>query len=74
MDNIVLVDDVVSTGGTLSVVINELKAIGVNILDTFVVVEKGEGKKIVEEKTGENIVTLVKLDVVDGKVVADSLI
>ncbi|ADC46017.1 adenine phosphoribosyltransferase Apt [Methanobrevibacter ruminantium M1] len=73
-DNIVLVDDVVSTGGTLSVVINELKAIGVNILDTFVVVEKGEGKKIVEDKTGENIVTLVKLDVVDGKVVADSLI
>ena len=47
---------------------------GVNLLDTVVVVEKGEGKKIVEENTGEEIITLVKLDVVDGKVVADSLI
>ena len=67
-------DDVVSTGGTLTAVINELKSIGVNLVDTVVVVEKGEGKGIVEEATGENIITLVKLDVVDGKVVADSLI
>ena len=73
-DNILLVDDVVSTGGTLTAVINELKSIGVNLVDTVVVVEKGEGKGIVEEATGENIITLVKLDVVDGKVVADSLI
>ena len=73
-DNILLVDDVVSTGGTLTAVINELKAIGVNLVDTVVVVEKGEGKGVVEEATGEDIKTLVKLDVVDGKVVADSLL
>ena len=73
-DNILLVDDVVSTGGTLTAVINELKGIGVNLVDTVVVVEKGEGKGVVEEATGEDIKTLVKLDVVDGKVVADSLI
>lgn len=73
-DNIILVDDVVSTGGTLTAVINELKSIGVNLIDTVVVVEKGEGKSIVEEATGEKIMTLVKLDVVDGKVVADSLL
>ena len=34
----------------------------------------GEGKGVVEEATGEDIKTLVKLDVVDGKVVADSLL
>ena len=73
-ENIILVDDVVSTGGTLSAVINELKSIGVNLLETIVVVEKGEGKQIVKENTGEELVTLVKLDVVDGKVEADSLI
>lgn len=73
-DNILLVDDVVSTGGTLSVLINELKAMGINLIDTVVVVEKGEGRSIVEEATGEKIKTLVKLDVVDGKVIADSLI
>ena len=43
-DSILLVDDVVSTGGTLTAVINELKSIGVNLVDTVVVVEKGEGK------------------------------
>jgi adenine phosphoribosyltransferase len=73
-DNILLVDDVVSTGGTLTAVINELKGIGVNLVDTVVVVEKGEGEGVVEGATGEEIKTLVKLDVVDGKVVADSLI
>ena len=67
-------DDEISTGGTLTAVINELKAIGVNLVDTVVVVEKGEGKGVVEEATGEDIKTLVKLDVVDGKVVADSLL
>ena len=73
-DNIILVDDVVSTGGTLTALINELKIMGVNLVDTVVVVEKGEGKHIVEEATGEEIKTLVKLDVVDGKVIADSLL
>ena len=73
-DNIILVDDVVSTGGTLTALINELKIMGVNLVDTVVVVEKGEGKQIVEEATGEEIKTLVKLDVVDGKVIADSLL
>jgi len=72
-DNIVLVDDVVSTGGTLTSVINELKDIGVNLVKTAVVVEKGEGRAIVEENTGEELLTLVKLDVVDGKVVIESI-
>jgi adenine phosphoribosyltransferase len=73
-ENVILVDDVVSTGGTLTALIKELKIMGVNLVHTVVVVEKGEGKKIVEEATGEEIKTLVKLDVVDGKVIADSLL
>ena len=58
----------------LTALIKELKIMGVNLVHTVVVVEKGEGKKIVEEATGEEIKTLVKLDVVDGKVIADSLL
>lgn len=73
-DNIILVDDVVSTGGTLTALINELKEMGVNLVHIVVAVEKGEGKGVVEEATGEKIRTLVKLDVVDGKVVAESLL
>jgi adenine phosphoribosyltransferase len=63
-----LIDDVVSTGGTLTSVINELDDIGVNILHIFVPIEKDDGKKIVEENTNHKLETLVKIKMVDGKV------
>ena len=72
-DNILLIDDVVSTGGTLTSVINELKLIGVNLLDVIVAVAKGEGKQIVETNTGVELLTLVSLHVEEGKVVVDSV-
>jgi adenine phosphoribosyltransferase len=67
-DNILLIDDVVSTGGTLTSVINELDDIGVNILHIFVPIEKDDGKIIVEENTNHKLETLVKIKMVDGKV------
>ena len=36
--------------------------------------EKGEGKEIVEKETGFKLLTIVKLDVVDGKVVIEKTI
>ncbi len=72
-ENILLVDDVVSTGGTLTALINQLLEMGVNIVHTVVAVEKGEGKNIVEENTGTKLISLVKLDVIDGKVVIESV-
>lgn len=72
-ENIILIDDVVSTGGTLIALIDRLKEIKVNIEYTVVAVEKGAGKSIVEEKTGTKLISLVKLDVIDGKVVIESV-
>jgi adenine phosphoribosyltransferase len=54
-------------------VINELKLIGVNLLDVIVAVAKGEGKQIVETNTGVELLTLVSLHVEEGKVVVDSV-
>ncbi|AEF95917.1 hypoxanthine/guanine phosphoribosyltransferase [Methanotorris igneus] len=68
-DRVLIVDDVISTGGTMIAIINALKKAGAEIKDIVCVIERGEGKKIVEEKTGYKIKTLVKLDVKDGKVV-----
>ena len=67
-DNILLIDDVVSTGGTLTSVIEALDDIGVNIVHIVLPIEKDDGKKIVEENTGKKLITLVKIKMVDGKV------
>ncbi|MBR0471888.1 MAG: purine phosphoribosyltransferase family protein [Methanosphaera sp.] len=67
-DNILLIDDVVSTGGTLISVISALDKIGVNIEHIILPIEKDDGKIIVEDATGKKINTLVKIKMVDGKV------
>ena len=73
-EKILLIDDVVSTGGTLVALIKTLKDLGLEIKTTVAVIEKGEGKKIVEEETGIELLTIIKLDVVDGKVVIEKTI
>ena len=72
-DRVVIVDDVVSTGGTLKVLLNVLKDMGVDIVDTIIAIEKGEGRKMVEQETGCKIKTLIKADVVEGKVVTTDI-
>jgi adenine phosphoribosyltransferase len=72
-DKIVLVDDVISTGGTLKAVIDALNEIGVEIVDIIIVIEKGEGKFQLEQETGQEIKTLVKVDVVDDKVIVSDV-
>lgn len=73
-DNIMLIDDVVSTGGTMIATLNALSDIGANIIKTIAIVEKGEGKKIVEDETGFSVLTLAKLDIIDGKIIVDLLV
>ncbi len=70
-DRILVVDDVVSTGGTMVAVLNALESSGVEIADIIAVVEKGEGKKRVKDETGYDVKTLLKVDVKDGKVVIE---
>lgn len=67
-DNILLIDDVVSTGGTLISVLNALDDIGVNLVNIIVPIEKDDGRIIVESKTKHKINTLIKMKMVDGKV------
>jgi adenine phosphoribosyltransferase len=74
-DKVLVVDDVISTGGTMIAVLNALKSSGAQIADVIAVVEKGDGKEQIKIKTGYEVKTLVKVDVKDGKVViGDSII
>lgn len=67
-DRVVIVDDVVSTGGTLRAVIEGLRKIGAEIVDVLVVVEKGDGKERLERELGIKIKTLVKIEVSESAV------
>jgi adenine phosphoribosyltransferase len=72
-DRVFLVDDVVSTGGTMAAVIKALKRIGVEIVDVMAIIEKGDGKDFVEEETGIKVNTLVRANVIQGKVVIEEI-
>jgi adenine phosphoribosyltransferase len=73
-DKVLVIDDVVSTGGTMIAVLNALKNMGVKITELVAVIEKGEGKKIVEKETGLKVNSLIKVDVIDEKVIAEPII
>jgi len=68
-DRVVIVDDVISTGGTMWAIVEALKSMQVKIVDILVALEKTEKKPEIERKIGQRIKTLVKVEVVDGKVV-----
>ncbi|MEF8832119.1 MAG: hypoxanthine/guanine phosphoribosyltransferase, partial [Candidatus Thermoplasmatota archaeon] len=54
-DNVFLIDDVLSTGGTLKSIIETLKDLDVNICDVMVVFEKVGVKEELEEELGVKI-------------------
>jgi adenine phosphoribosyltransferase len=62
-DRVLLVDAVISTGGTLVAVLNGLKKIGAKVIDVACVIERGEGVRVVKEQTGFDVKTLVKIEV-----------
>lgn len=68
-DRLVFVDDVISTGGTLRAVVQALRGMGARLTDVVVVFEKTREKEKMERELGVRIKTLMKVEVVGGKVV-----
>jgi adenine phosphoribosyltransferase len=68
-DTVILVDDVLSTGGTLKAVLYVLKDMGVNVKGVFIAIYKGTCKSEIEKIYDVPITTLVDIEVVKGKVV-----
>ncbi len=62
-DKITIVDAVISTGGTLTAVINALKQRKAVIKDIICVIERDDGVKDILEKTGCEVKTLTKIKV-----------
>jgi len=61
-DRVLVVDDVISTGGTALATLESLKAAGADVKDLIVVIERGDGAKRLQ-KLGHNVKTMVKVDV-----------
>jgi len=66
-DRVLVLDDVLSTGGTLASLLEALEEVGADIVDIVIVIKKIGGNKL--DETGYDPKTLVNVDVVDGEVV-----
>jgi adenine phosphoribosyltransferase len=67
-DRVLLLDDVLSTGGTLDAITDALEHIGADVVDVVAVIKKvGGGNQL--EGTGYDAKTLINVDVVDGEVI-----
>jgi len=67
-DKIVIVDDMLSSGGTLRAVLNALIKMDVVIKGVFIAVNKGKLTKEIMDEYNVSISTLVNIDVINGKV------
>lgn len=71
-DSVIIVDDVLSTGGTLKAVLHTLKKMGVIVKAVVVAVDKGDAAKSLSKETKIPIQSLVHIQVSEGSVLVDS--
>lgn len=62
-DRVIIVDDVISTGGTLRALVKTLDNMGVIIVNITIVIEKGPAKSRLEKEIGHTIHSLVRVEV-----------
>lgn len=67
-DRVIVMDDVVSTGGTLRAIVKALRAMGVEVADIIVVIRKTDRLEELERAIGQKVRTLVSVEVRDGRV------
>lgn len=66
-DRALIMDDMISSGGTIVPTINTLKNY-CEIVGVATLYDRGDGRKIVKEKTGFSPKSLATIDVIDGKI------
>jgi adenine phosphoribosyltransferase len=67
-DRVLILDDLLSTGGTLAAVTEALDDIGAEIIDTVVVVQKADSESEMDDRDHE-VTSLIDIALVDGEVV-----
>ena len=72
-DKIVIVDDVLSTGGTLRAVLSSLKTMGVTVKGVVIAIDKGNTAKKIMDETKVAIHTITRIEVANGKVIVKDI-
>jgi adenine phosphoribosyltransferase len=68
-ERILIVDDVISTGGTLEPLLETLENMGVILQDIVIAIEKGDGRERLNKERPEwPIRSLARIDIINGKV------
>ena len=68
-ERILIVDDVISTGGTLEPILDTLEEMGGILQDIVIAIEKGEGReRLAKERPEWPIRTLARIDIINGRV------
>ena len=68
-ERILIVDDVISTGGTLEPILEAIEDMGAVLQDIIIAIEKGDGReRLAVERPNWPIRTLARIDIIDGKV------
>ena len=68
-ERILIVDAVISTGGTLEPILAALEGMGVILQDIVIAIEKGEGReRLAKDRPNWPIRTLARIDIIDGQV------
>jgi len=66
-ERILIVDDVISTGGTLEPILAALEEMGAILQDVIVAIEKGSGReRLADERPEWPIRTLARIEIIDG--------
>jgi len=66
-DRVTIIDDVLSTGGTLRVMVDALEKNGIKVVNAIIVFNKGEHRESLKKELGIDIVTMIDIGVRDGK-------
>jgi len=66
-DRVIVVDDVISTGGTLLATLESLKIAGATVVDVVIVVQRGDGVERLTSK-GYAVKTMVQVEVDESRV------
>lgn len=67
-ESVIIIDDVISTGGTIESVLKELIRMQINVKGVFILVDKGNNLKRIQTETSIPISVLETIKIIDNKV------